>query len=33
MLDRIIHISHFPVDIGYFGIRMLHTGTVILSAS
>ena len=33
MLDKIIPISQFPVDIEYFGIRMLCTGKVILSAS
>ena len=33
MLDKIIHINHFQVDIEYFGIRMLYTGKVILSAS
>ena len=33
MLDKIIPISHFPVDIEYFGIRLLYTGKTILSAS
>ena len=33
MLDKIIPINHFQVDIEYFGMRMLYTGKVILSAS
>ena len=33
MLDKIIHINHFQVDIEYFGIRMLYTGEYSLSAN
>ena len=33
MLDKIIHINRFRDDIEYFGIRMLYTGKVIVSAN